>query len=184
MFTYTKSYIENEKQNFIVKREAQINLFKVAIQELEKVKELVKDFDKKVINRRFTNEYEKRGFKGYPKLDIDYNGKEMLTICFSGSEREIYVDGRFKGYLDDNTIQFYLAKQADNDSRLNSDETINNINQTIAKIIEKIDYLNNCINNFDNYLKQSYEIEKMIEEYKKNVPYDVALNITIGRPLI
>lgn len=183
MLTFTKAYIENEKQNFIVKREAQINLFKTAIEQLAKIKEVVTAFDNKVINKRFITEYEKRGIKGYPKLDIDYNGKQMLSICFAGREREIYVNGKFKGYLDDNTIQFYFAKQANDDSRLNSADTIKYIDETIADLNKKIAYLNDCINNFDNYLKQSYEIEKMIEEYKKNVPYDVALNIIINRPL-
>lgn len=182
MFTLTDAYIANGKGNFILKREAQIRLHRLVLDELNKIKELISAFDGKVINKRLLTAYEQQGLQSHASFEYDYNGTAMLKIFYIGQAREIYENGKFKGYVSEDTFTFLLAPQDGNKTRLDALKTIDNITALENRLTKNIAYMEDCIANFDKYMQQGREIEELIEKYRRNVPYDAALNITINRP--
>lgn len=180
MFTLTDAYIANGKKDFILKREAQIRLHRLVLEELTKIKELISAFDGKVINKRLLTAYEQQGLQSH--ASFDYNGTLRLKIFYIGQAREIYENGKFKGYVSEDTFTFLLATQDDNKTRLDALKTIDNITAFGNRLTKNIAYMEDCITNFDKYMQQGREIEALIEKYRRNVPYDAALNITISRP--
>jgi len=181
MLTLTDAYIANGKKDFILKRETQIRLHRLVLGELNKIKELISAFDGKVINKRLLTAYEQQGLQSH--ASFDYDDTLMFKIFYRGKVREIYENGKFKGYVSEDTFAFLLAPQDVDKTRLDALKTIDNMTALENRLTKNIAYMEDCITNFDNYMQQGREIEALIEKYKRNVPYDAALNITINRPL-
>ena len=180
------------KERFIVKQMKQISLYEKAIEVLNEAKNVVLKFDDKVINKRIET-----AFKSIVEPDsniyvhLNNNGFSLfgqtsITFTFSGNYREIYTlnedsERVFYGYVDDNIASINLISKDKNSKRLNAKETIKEIDLYIALIQNKINRLNDCIENYDTYLEKSKEIEKMIETYQKEVPYIIQHNIILRR---
>lgn len=187
---FTNYLLSNDnKVSFIEKTKQQIKLFYLLLERIEILKSTLLDFNGKVLNIRFKKAFsamlEQQDRTGVSLQTIEYDSyfqryEAKFTIGFYGEERCFYVEKQFKGYLPISQWTFSII--VDVDKRIKANESINLLDKDISVLKEKITTMQSCIDNYDKYAEKSFEIERLINEYKKSVPHILQLNIIVGRP--
>lgn len=189
--TYLSSecyFSDSEKVLFLATAQKQIELYNTLLASLEVFEDTLNTFNGKVLNVRFKKSYDEKTAKkhAYSKLSpIEYNyslstNKAEFLIGFNGEEREIYIDGEFKGYLDDSS--FYFDIIVDENKRVDAEKSISRLNEKISYIKKHVEELNSCIEHYDEYKQMAVELEKSINEYKSKVPMYMAMQVSVKRP--
>lgn len=176
--TITNLYVKNQKELFIANTEKEIAMNNLFIEYLKKLIPFVEKFDGKVLNKRFVNAYKNEALT-IPYSYCSLNGTSF-KIGFNGSERQVFMNNQFKGYLSISETLTYL--KVDGDYRIKKDETIESINEDILRYQNDNVLLQHCIENFNTYAEMSEKLEKQIIEYQKSVPYLLRLNIKVSQP--
>lgn len=175
--TFTDCWIKREKENFIRTAKKQITMNTIFVRHLEKLIPIVEKFDGKMLTKRFQTAYKK-------EMDIPYSFCSLeatkFRIGFQGVEREIHENNEFKGYLKAYTTEVTI--EVNGMYQVKGHETLEKIKRNILIIEKESNVLHDSIRNFDLYAEKSAEIEKLINEYKKEVPYTLQFNISLNEP--
>lgn len=163
----------------------QIEVFGKSIKALELAKTFADRFDGKVINKRFTNALNEASNQVFGNNEVvfglkadgyNYTRKQnIVELVFS------ITDTRYNaGYIDYNKfIIFEIDKSSDSyinaDGRLNKDIFIEAIDKQISNAKESIRNYQKCIDNFDNYLDRVKQLNKEIDDLKKDIPYPMSI---------
>ncbi|MBO8428298.1 MAG: hypothetical protein IAC58_07135 [Firmicutes bacterium] len=180
------------KAENIRKCEQQIKVYECFVKCMPYIKDIIKSFDNKVLNKRIVtalnekiSEEIKQGTKFYlsPCYDSDYT---TLTFSNYSTLRDVYMtneDGSkiFIGYVDTylNSLNLYVNKL---NNRIDSEKTIEYIDKILVPwLFNNIAICKDCINNYDYYLSENEKLVKFINEYKKKVPYMMQHQIILNR---
>lgn len=187
-----KATSKEKFERFKAFTEKEIESLSVIIKVMEMAKNVVKQFDKKVINKRFITALENEA-KNYSFSDfilsentISFNIKYYSTLNDSliiyNKNKSVYLKdnegnnikylGVISNYFQD--FDIIMDKQT---KRLKAEETLMSIDKTIIRLSLNIDKLMDCIKNFDLYERKTNEIKRLIEQYKDEVPYKLQLLI-------
>lgn len=145
--------------------------FKVVRQFLETtdvIESVIKDFDGKVVNRRFTNKIKEKldgaGFKsGYYSLGPSLFNTTVVSLDYNSIDRDYTYDNTRIIYANTN-IYFYLS--VNNDGRLDAQKTL--------KVVEQLkDNLNSRLEKevtdevLEEIAKSKRKIEEMVNQHNK-----------------
>lgn len=149
------------KEVFVLKTKQQILVYNTFIEEIKAVMPIVQKFDQKVLTKRLITAIEKVA----NKVRFSLVGAS-LRLTIQGELR--YVKGG--GYIeyDSHDIDLNVNKLG---WKLNSAESCEAMQNTIDYLSKCIKEYQSCIDNYDENVNKRFEIEKMIEEYQKSVPY-------------
>lgn len=181
-----------KKERFIAFTNKEIESLFVIIKVMEKAKNVVKQFDKKVVNKRFITALENE-IKNYSFGDFIFGDNEISfrikyfdtlndSLIISYKDRDVYLKDdegnnvKFLGYISNNSQCFDIIMDKST-KRLKAEETLIYIDKTIINLSLNIDKLIDCIKNFDLYERKTNEIKRLIEQYKDEVPYSLQLSI-------
>ena len=148
-----------KKSSDAIKQEEQV------IKGLNVLKEVVSLFNGKVYNKRLINQVNEK--------------VKITTKChFNKSEynNEIYIYVPQTGNVGGTRI--YLKIVFDSNNRINSTETIKEIEETINKRKETIESIKRDCIMYDVEIADRNKIIKMIDEYKKKYSYRLAVHFT------
>lgn len=180
------------KAEFIRKCEQQIKVYECFVKCMPYVKDIIKSFDNKVLNKRLVSalnekisEEIKQGTKFYlsPCYSSDYT---TLTLSNYSELRDVYItneDGskKFIGYVDNylNSLNLYVNNL---NNRIDSQKTIEYIDKFLTPyLFNNIAIYKDCINNYDYYISENAKLDKFITEYKNKVPYIMQHQIVLNR---
>lgn len=152
--------------------------------------ETVKRFDNKVINKRFLvalkNDllaYSENN--NFDKIEMDFKQVYFTirnyttlndSIIITNNNRDVYKKNEkgektlFLGYISDYVYSFDILYVDSTKKRLDAKRTVEMIKDECGLLMRKIVDLNDCIDNYDTYLKRAEEIQKAINDYKESVP--------------
>ena len=177
------SNLNKEKfERFKAFTEKEIESLSVIIKVMEKAKNVVKQFDKKVINKRFITALENEIKNDTISFNIKYYSTLNDSLIIYNKDKSVYLKdnegnnikylGVISNYFQD--FDIIMDKQT---KRLKAEETLMSIDKTIIRLSLNIDKLMDCIKNFDLYERKTNEIKRLIEQYKDEVPYKLQLLI-------
>lgn len=156
------------KEIFQTKVDNQIKNYVSFIETAKTIIPAIKNFDGKVVNVKLEREI----YKSIENLETEFQVIvtwtyiKFLTRKKTFLESDINVDMELDG------------------KRLKAEETIKNIENTIQRTETKINEVKELMQNFDIYQQKTEEIEKIIEQYEKDVPYILRPYLSISTKTI
>lgn len=156
------------KEIFQTKVDNQIKNYVSFIETAKTIIPAIKNFDGKVVNVKLEREI----YKSIENLETEFQVIvtwtyiKFLTRKKTFLESDIDVDMELDG------------------KRLKAEETIKNIENTIQRTETKINEVKELMQNFDIYQQKTEEIEKIIEQYEKDVPYILRPYLSISTKTI
>lgn len=156
------------KEIFQTKVDNQIKNYLSFIETAKTIIPAIKNFDGKVVNVKFEREIYKsiENLETEHRVIINWKYIKFLPNKSTFLESDINVDMELDG------------------KRLKSEETIKNINEAIQRAENKINEVKELMQNFDIYEQKTAEIEKIIEQYEKDVPYILRPYLSISEKMI
>ena len=156
------------KEIFQTKVDNQIKNYVSFIETAKTIIPAIKNFDGKVVNVKLEREI----YKSIENLETEFQVIvtwtyiKFLTRKKTFLESDINVDMELDG------------------KRLKAEETIKNIENRIQRAENKINEVKELMQNFDIYQQKTEEIEKIIEQYEKDVPYILRPYLSISTKTI
>lgn len=156
------------KEIFQTKVDNQIKNYVSFIETAKTIIPAIKNFDGKVVNVKLEREI----YKSIENLEtefqviVNWTYIKFITRKKTFLESDINVDMELDG------------------KRLKAEETIKNIENTIQRTETRINEVKELMQNFDIYQQKTEEIEKMIEQYEKDVPYILRPYLSISTKTI
>lgn len=168
----------------------QIKAYNDAINALEVAKTLADKFNGKTINKRFTNALNEavNDFFGEDHLVVfslapthyDWEHHQNITqIRLYLSDRCKCYDGGCV-YIGNDTIQVYELSDKSEcyinaEGKLNKEIYLKALDNQIEKCKRAIHEYQLCVDHFDEYLDKIREVNKKLEELRKEIPYPMAI---------
>lgn len=156
------------KEIFQTKVDNQIKNYVSFIETAKTIIPAIKNFDGKVVNVKLEREIYKtiENLETEFQVIVTWTYIKFLTRKKTFLESDINVDMELDG------------------KRLKAEETIKNINEAIQRAENKINEVKELMQNFDIYEQKTAEIEKIIEQYEKDVPYILRPYLSISEKRI
>ena len=156
------------KEEFQTKVDKQIKNYLSFIETAKTIIPAIQNFNGKVVNVKLEREIYKsiENLATEHRVIINWTYIKFLPNKSTFLESDINVDLELDG------------------KRLKSEETIKNINEAIQRAENKINEVKELMQNFDIYEQKTAEIEKIIEQYEKDVPYILRPYLSISEKRI
>lgn len=167
-----------DKEYFIAEKKQLIKVNELFIDTLNSIIPVITKFDNKVYNKRLITAFQKVG----TDKDIHYSMKNDRVEIYCLGDLRMVKDSkdRFLGHLNRDTVWLYI--HFNKDSKIDSEKTIDIVNNLIVRCNNYINSYKDCIENYDTYIKRNNEFIQAIKEYKESVPNSLRLNITYSSP--
>lgn len=182
-------YLNKRTEQFIARSTKQIEAYKKLLDVLEQSRAIFKTFDGKVINKRIetklTNELSDGGRFTF-RVWKEYNSFCFLIRLTPFDEIHYKSPSGGSMAIENNSVCVYSIKtaegrlQANGNNHLDYASTEKEFDITLNGINNRIETLEQCLENTQAYIEEGEKIKQAIEDYQKRIPHPLRLTINVG----
>lgn len=162
------------KEFFTLKYETQIMMYEYLLKGSSICHNIIKKFDGKVINVRFTNAM--KDVNTLQGIFYSMDGDDIRIM--SNEHRSFKTSKETCDYIDTDRMYF---RPVLNGNRLDAAETIKKLVNSELDIKNRIKDCRYCIDHWNEHADDLQKIENMVQDYTKKWPAQIRGIITIGR---
>lgn len=152
-----------------------IEVYKKVVETLEKLKPVIRSFDGKVYNKRFTEALDNKANEEYEKREFvittrksEYTHSTDINITLMLYDLSVYEEDEHYGnrYFNVDNDRYYIHSKLDS-NRIVADYIIEVIDIKIENIRQCINLIEEGLKNVEQMEKEMQELIKLHDEYRK-----------------